>query len=180
MGFKAPTIRIHCSLFPFPCSLYERACLGKIDLQELHRLPGNTLGYNYANHMLENGLKPLGSEAQQIESDLQFLRVHIAQTHDIWHVVTGCNTNLLGELQLEAFYVAQLYATRFWLALIAKNLIKAVVYDVEASTQYMDAITKGWLMGKQAKPLFGIQWKNLWEKPLLEVRTSLNIISIEV
>ncbi|MEO0967476.1 MAG: Coq4 family protein [Cyanobacteria bacterium J06639_18] len=158
----------------------ERPCLGNIDLHELYRLPHNTLGHNYANHMLENDLKPLGLEAQQIESDLQFVRVHIAQTHDIWHVATGCNTNLLGELQLEAFYVAQLYTTRFWLALIAKNLIKAVVYDIETSTQYMDAITKGWLMGKQAKTLFGIQWKHLWEKPLEEVRTSLNIVPIEV
>ncbi|MFQ4144047.1 Coq4 family protein [Chlorogloeopsis sp. ULAP02] len=152
----------------------KRIRLGDVDLQKLYRLPANTLGYAYAKHMLENNLKPL--QAGQVENDYQFLGVHITETHDIWHIVTGCNTDILGEIQLEAFYVAQLYFTRFWLALLAKNLVKAVIYDIEVSTKYMDAIAKGWLMGKQAKPLFGIEWNLLWEQPLENVRTSLNII----
>ncbi|MDY6897149.1 MAG: Coq4 family protein, partial [Cyanobacteriota bacterium] len=68
------------------------------------------------------------------------------------------------------------YATRFWLGLIVKNLLKSTIDDIEASTKYMDAITKGWLMGKQAKPLFGINWNQLWEHPLEEVRADLNIV----
>jgi ubiquinone biosynthesis protein Coq4 len=40
----------------------------------------------------------------------------------------------------------------------------------------MDAISQGWLMAKQAKPLFGIEWNQLWETPLDDVRKSLNII----
>ncbi|MBF2007524.1 Coq4 family protein [Chlorogloeopsis fritschii PCC 9212] len=152
----------------------KRLRLGDVDLQKLYRLPANTLGYAYAKHMLENNLKPL--QAGQVENDCQFLGAHITETHDIWHIVTGCDTNILGEIQLEAFYVAQLYFTRFWLALLAKNLVKAVIYDIDVSTKYMDAIAKGWLMGKQAKPLFGIEWNLLWEKPLENVRTSLNII----
>ncbi len=81
-----------------------------------------------------------------------------------------------GELQLEAFYVSQLYATRFWLALIVKNLLKSTIDDIEASTKYVDAITKGWLIAKQAKPLFGIKWDELWEHSLEEVRADLNIV----
>ncbi|WP_338421187.1 hypothetical protein [Nostoc parmelioides] len=72
--------------------------------------------------------------------------------------------------------MSQLYASRFWLALLAKNLLKAVIYDIELSTPYMDAIATGWVMAKQAKPLFGLEWNLLWEKPLADVRTSLNII----
>lgn len=155
----------------------KRPRLGDVDLQKLYRLPGNTLGYAYAKHMFENSLKPL--QTRQAENDYQFLGAHITETHDIWHIVTGCDPNILGEIQLEAFYVAQLYATRFWLALLAKNLVKAVVYDIEVSTQYMDAIAKGWLMAKQAKPLFGIEWNQLWDKPLEKVRASLNIVLSE-
>ena len=73
-------------------------------------------------------------------------------------------------------YVAQLYASRFWLSLLTKNLLKAVVFDIEASTKYMDAITVGWLMAKQAKPLFGIGWNSLWQTPLADLRTRLNIV----
>lgn len=152
----------------------KRPQLGNVDLQKLHRLPNNSLGYCFANHLLTNNLQPL--QPKSVENDYQFFWAHITETHDLWHVVTGCNTNILGEIQLEAFYVGQLYASRFWLALIAKNLLKAVIYDIELSTIYMDAIAKGWTMAKQAKPLFGIEWNLLWETPLEEVRNSLNII----
>ncbi|BCL38660.1 Coq4 family protein [Nostoc sp. MS1] len=152
----------------------QRPRLGVVDLQKLHQLPPNTLGYAYADQMLQNNLQPL--QLKPAENDHQFFRAHIRETHDLWHVVTGCDTSILGEIQLEAFYVSQLYASRFWLALVAKNLLKAVIYDVELSTPYMDAIAKGWVMAKQAKPLFGIDWNLLWEKPLADLRTSLNIL----
>ena len=151
----------------------NRPRLGNVDLLQLQNLSKNTLGHAYANHLLNNGLKPL--QAQEVESDFHFLSAHITETHDLWHVVTGCNTDILGEIQLEAFYVAQLEVSRFWLSLLAKNLLKAVVYDVEISTNYMDAIAKGWVMGKQAKPLFGVPWNTLWETSLSEVRDSLAI-----
>ena len=154
----------------------ERPRLGNVDLQLLHQLPENTLGYAYANHMINNNLTPL--QANYGDSNYQFLAAHLTETHDIWHIITGCDTNITGEIKLEAFYVAQLYASRFWLGLLAKNLLKAVVFDIEVSSKYMDALTEGWLMAKQAKPLFGIQWNTLWETPLEDVRNSLNIVQM--
>ncbi len=154
----------------------KRPRIGDIDLQMLHQLPVNTLGYAYADHMLANNLQPL--QPNLVENNYQFFAAHITETHDIWHIVTGCNTDILGEIQLEAFYVSQLYATRFWLALLAKNLLKVVIDDIGLSTAYMDAIAQGWIMAKQAKPLFGVEWNLLWAKPLAEVRASFNIIGI--
>jgi len=136
-------------------------------------LPENTLGRIYANHMQQNQLKPL--QAMPAENDVQFLTTHLTETHDIWHVVTGSNTDILGEIQLEAFYVAQMEVSRFWLALLVKNLLKSVLYNIEVSGQYMDAITKGWCMGKTANPLFGVDWTMLWETPIEEVRAALNL-----
>ncbi|WP_013324574.1 Coq4 family protein [Gloeothece verrucosa] len=152
----------------------QQICLGEVNLQALHLLPKNTLGYCYADNLITNGFSPL--KADEPKNKYQYLLAHIIETHDIWHIITGCNTNILGELQLESFYVGQLYATRFWLALVAKNLLKVVIDDIEKSTQYMDAITRGWIMAKQAEPLFGIQWNLFWETPLDEVRRSFNII----
>lgn len=73
--------------------------------------------------------------------------------------------------------MTQLYASRFWMALLAKNLLKAALFNVELSGQYLDALSKGWMMGIQAQPLFGIQWNTLWETPLEDIRASLNIPS---
>ena len=33
-------------------------------------------------------------------------------------------------------------------------------------------------MGKTARPLFGVDWDTLWEKPIEEVRASLNIVDV--
>ena len=155
----------------------ERPRLENIVLTELISLPQNTLGYIYADHMIQNGFTP--SKVKEVNSDYQFLLAHIGETHDLWHIVTGFDTSIIGEIQLEAFYVAQLYASRFWLALLAKNLLKVVVDDIETASKYIDAITQGWLMAQRAKPLFGIRWNTLWETPLQDVRTSLNIIHLE-
>ena len=152
----------------------DRPQLGTIDQQALMQLAPHTLGYAYAHHLQVNGLNPLPT--QPATNNAQFLGLHITETHDIWHVVTGCDTSILGELQLEAFYVAQLQASRFWLALVTKNLLKVVMHDIEQATAYMDAITTGWLMGKQAKPLFGIRWNTLWDAPLADIRASLKIV----
>ncbi|MBW4551123.1 MAG: hypothetical protein KME35_08440 [Aphanocapsa sp. GSE-SYN-MK-11-07L] len=151
----------------------ERPRVGTVDLPTLAQLPADSFGYAYAQHMLANHLNPIS--AGPVETDLQYLGAHITETHDIWHVITGCNTNILGEIQLEAFYVAQLQSTRFWLALLTKNLLKAVVYDIEASSQYMKAICQGWQLGKQAKPLFGMPWQQLWSEPLQTIRANLNL-----
>jgi ubiquinone biosynthesis protein COQ4 len=154
-------------------ALQERPRVGAVDLQTLSQLPIDSFGYAYSQHMLANHLKPI--QAGPVETDLQYIGAHITETHDIWHVITGCNTSIFGELQLEAFYVAQLHATRFWLALLTKNLFKAVVYDIEISGQYMEAICQGWQIGKQAKPLFGTPWQQLWQQPLSAIRAELEI-----
>jgi ubiquinone biosynthesis protein Coq4 len=152
----------------------ERICLGNVDIEKLYQLPKNTFGYAYSEHMIKNNLKPL--LAGKINNNHQFLLAHITESHDIWHVITGSDTSIYGEIKLEAFSFAQLYASRFWLALLAKNLLKSAVFNVENGSEYLDALTEGWLMAKQAKPVFGIQWNSLWENPLSDIRSSLNII----
>lgn len=152
----------------------ERPCIGHVNLQQLNQLPEYTFGYAYANHMLGNGLTPLQAD-QLPHDDHSFLMWHLAETHDIWHVITGCDTNILGEIELQAFSAAQFSASRLWLALLSKNLLKAAVHNIEISGQYMDALTQGWVRGKQAKPLFGIKWNTLWEMPLEQLRTQLNL-----
>jgi ubiquinone biosynthesis protein COQ4 len=154
----------------------SRTPLGSIDLAKLQQLPANTLGHCYAAHMLGNHLKPLQSPPAQTER--QFLGSHITETHDLWHTVTGSKADIYGEIQLEAFYVAQLEVSKFWLALLTKNLLKSLLYDLDAATSYMEAITKGWTMGKTAHPLFGVDWDALWEMPIDEVRASLNIVDV--
>ncbi|HBB35649.1 MAG TPA: hypothetical protein DDZ80_26405 [Cyanobacteria bacterium UBA8803] len=154
-------------------ALEEQPRLGKINLQQLHQFPPNTLGYLYADHLLKHNLTP--PEVPDTVDDYSFPGVHLLETHDIWHVVTGCDTTKAGEIELEAFYTAQIYPSPTFLALLAKNLMKTAIEDTELCEQHMNALSRGWMRGKQAKPLFGIQWNTQWEIPLEKLRTQLNL-----
>lgn len=155
-------------------ALREQPCLGRVDLEKLEGLPAQTLGYQYARHMITNELIPPLIE-NELKEPYVFVGQHLLETHDIWHVVTGSNTDKPGEIQLEAFYCAQLNWHGLYPALLAKNLLKTAMYEMELSEQIMEALVRGWRMGKEAKALFGIQWNQLWEKPLEEIRASLEI-----
>ncbi len=167
----------HLAQYPHSkMALANRLPLGVIDLAALHQLPTDTLGYHYADHMLSNNLHHLA--AQPAASEYEFIDTHIRETHDIWHVVTGSPINMLGEIQLQAFCVAQLQLSRFWMALLTKNLLKSLIHDIEVADSYMTALTNGWLMGKTAQCLFGVDWLSLWETPIEQVRSSLNIHTV--
>jgi ubiquinone biosynthesis protein COQ4 len=154
-------------------ALQERPRLGKVDLQQLHQLPENTLGYIYANHMIKNGFTP-PSTPEAVDGK-SYPGAHLLETHDIWHVVTGCDTTKAGEIKLEAFYVAQIYPSPLFLALLAKNLMKTALEDIELCEEHMNALVQGWMLGKQANSLFGIQWNTQWETPLENLRNQFNL-----
>ena len=154
-------------------ALQELPRLGKVDLQQLHQLPTYTLGYIYADHMLKNGFNP--PPTSEVHDVASFLGAHLLETHDIWHIVTGCDTNKAGEIKLQGFYAAQIYPSKLWLAMLAKNLMKTALEDIELCGDHLDALAQGWMLGKRAKPLFGIQWNTLWETPLEKVREQLNL-----
>lgn len=159
----------------------DRPSLEKVDLQQLHQLPKHTLGHVYADHMLRNKLTPLSAEDMKTSSfnsfdSAMFLSSHVIESHDIWHIVIGCDIDEPGEVQVEAFASAQLHHDRMYLAMLAKNLLRTAMYEIELHEQIMDALTKGWTMGKRAKLLFGVKWNSLWETSLEEVRASFNIL----
>jgi ubiquinone biosynthesis protein COQ4 len=148
--------------------------LGYVNLQQLHHLPPKNLGYHYAEHVtrqvIQQDLTPFHENPLQANSDAEFLVAHIRETHEPWHLLTGFSTTIIGEIQLQAFYAAQLHGYRFWLALLAKNLLKSAVFDLDISEQYMDTLTQGWRIGKQAKSLLGIEWSTQWGLAFHEVQ----------
>jgi ubiquinone biosynthesis protein COQ4 len=168
----------HLSQYP-QCQIAfaNRQSLGAIDLEALSKLPSDTLGYHYADYMRSHQLEHLVAPPAANESE--FIDTHIRETHDIWHVVTGSSIEMTGEIQLQGFCVAQLQLSRFWMALLTKNLFKSLVYDIEVADLYLTALTHGWMMGKTARPLFGIDWTTMWDIPLSQVRASLNIIDFD-
>jgi ubiquinone biosynthesis protein COQ4 len=163
-------------------ALRERRRLAP-DLQQLSKLPAGSLGRTYAEHMIRNNISasvlpetgdrvvrprhPFGAE-------LQFIRAHIYDTHDIWHVVTGFGTDIAGELGLQGFGAAQTpYSLPF--VLLGLGCLHTAFKGIDDSARRMDAVRSGWLIGKRASPFFGVRWDEHWARPLTQVRRELQV-----
>ncbi|BDA74062.1 hypothetical protein CAL7716_082280 [Calothrix sp. PCC 7716] len=155
--------------------LSERYVGSKHDLEALLQYPQNSFGYIYANTMKEQGLDLNYIPMLNIDSDTSYVEYRWRQTHDIWHVITGFDISEIGEIGLQAFYLAQ-FGLPFSGLVVASGLVGSILYQPEETGLLLDAIACGWHMGKQAKPLIAQRWEEMWSKPLLELRQELNVI----
>jgi ubiquinone biosynthesis protein COQ4 len=154
----------------------EMPRIGNIDLQALVKLPEGTLGRVFADHMISNGLDPKAIPVPHIEpGDLRYVKAHLRETHDVWHVVTGFNTDVAGEIGLQAFYLAQ-FPSRLSAVLIAMSMVHIATKNMDAREALIGEVMRGFAIGKRAKLFFGFEWAKHWETPLAEVRKMLDVV----
>ncbi len=154
--------------------LRERPRLGEVDLRRLSALPEGTLGRVFADAMTRMKLDPKDIIVPEGESDYDFVRAHLRETHDVWHAVTGFDTNVAGEIGLQAFYLAQFQAPLSALLLMV-GFANTLFFAMEDRDRRMREIVRGWLIGKRAEPFFGVRWADLWETPLVDVQRKLRV-----
>jgi ubiquinone biosynthesis protein COQ4 len=154
-------------------SLVERPRV-RIVASELRALPPGTLGREYIDFMDGNGLRAEDLPRRPADNAADYVRAHLFETHDVWHVVTGFKTDLAGELGLQAFYLAQLPAPLAPL-LLAVGMANTLLFGFDDRDARMEEIVRGWRLGKQARPLFGQNWNDLWVLPLGDVRARLHV-----
>ena len=78
------------------------------------------------------------------------MELRLSQTHHLWHVITGSDTSVIGEISLQAFHLSQL-------------------------PSLVEAIRVGLQMGLEARPLFAQRWQEDWGKPLQQCRDELEL-----
>ena len=149
-----------------------------IDLAALRQLPEGTLGRAFADHMIAAGLDPSALPDLPSPDRPSFFRAHLYESHDVWHTVTGFGVDRWGEIGLQAFYLAQIGGGLPSL-LLAVGFLRVALYEVDQGRALMDGIVKGYEMGKNAKPLFGVHWDELWAVPLAEVRARLGVVAAD-
>jgi ubiquinone biosynthesis protein COQ4 len=144
-----------------------------IDIDALAALPAGTLGHAYATFLRSRGLTPEvfdGAPAGIADPRRSYVVQRMRQTHDLWHVVTGCETDPAGEIALQAFLYAQTRTPGSAL-LAAAGMLRilrtspAIVRDVVAMYR----------AGTRARNLPSFAWEDHWAKPLAEVRAMLGL-----
>ena len=157
--------------------LAELPRLPHLDLDELEAncAPGS-VGHTVATHMKKCGLNPNIFRPSAVGSKEDYAVVHLTETHDIWHVVTGFGNDEPGEIGVIAFYCSNTGASIFVL-LLAAALLNTALFNHDKLNDRFDAIAEGWRAGKRARPLFGIDWTTQWHRPIEEVRRELQLPS---
>jgi len=153
----------------------RRPRIGALDLGVLGRLPEGTLGRAFADEMRARGLDP--SDIQMRADDgtpAGYVFTHLRETHDVWHTATGFDVDVAGELGLQAFYLTQ-FRAKLSMLILSLGLLNTFFYATEDRTRRMDAIARGWQMGRRSRALFGFDWAAHWATPLAEVRQKLGL-----
>lgn len=158
--------------------IQERYIAPSPNLQELLKLPQGTLGYAYSSYLVKANFDPEFYRKVVIQDDFSYIALRIRQTHDIWHTVTGFGTDVLGEIGLQAFQLAQNHSP-LAVMLLAGALLNTIRNSSNLNA-LMQVIDRGYRMGLQAKPFLAQKWEEGWDKPLVEWRSNLGIMPIEV
>jgi len=156
-------------------ALAKRTRLGHFTTAELMALPDGSLGHAYGAFMTRHGLTPDAIPRVDDDTGENYMRAHLYETHDLWHVVTGFEPDPAGEAGLQAVYAAQLPGM-LPAALVSALLLNAAIERSSLKTkERFDAVARGWELGQQAKLLFGYPWRERFSTPLSEVRRELEI-----
>ena len=123
--------------------------------------------------MLNHGLTPNvfdGPPEDVRDPRAAFVIQRMRQTHDLWHVVTNCETDPSGEIALQAFTFAQVKAP-------SSAILAIMGHCAACATRVTCGATRSTSTGAAAKrePLVLFAWEDHWTTPLADVRRMLGL-----
>lgn len=151
------------------------------DRAALAALPPGTLGRAYfemterakiSAQGIVDASMATGEPEEVIDPDLRWVGERMRDTHDLWHVVTGYQTDVIGELALLAFTLAQAPH-------LGIGLIVGFGY-LQRYPQVNEHIRTGYRRGRRAQWLPAVEWEALLDQPLDAVRAQLGIDELPV
>lgn len=146
-----------------------------LNLDELAALPDGTLGREYVRFLRDRGFSPDLFQAPENVRDRRaaYLMKRIRQTHDLWHLLTGHQTNPAGEVALQAFTFGQLGAPSSLLIALF-GTVRGMSRRPTLPRETLDA----YRAGRRAAPLAAFVWEDHWATPLDELRQQLGIVAV--
>jgi ubiquinone biosynthesis protein COQ4 len=149
------------------------------DLDELGKLPADTLGGAYARHMKANNLRADYYDVKVTpRTRMQFLRQRMRQTHDIWHVLTGWGTDEFDEVGIQGFTAGQYMSSMAAIigaAAFLKSILRCRFNELE---RHVDNFCDGYSAGKRADNLLAVKWEELWSENVETLRRRYGIEAV--
>lgn len=156
------------------------------DLDQLRPLPPGTLGREYANMLDEQNLTPDFLPDEGTASDWDYYKRRAQQTHDIEHVVTSFRYDPVGEFGLIAIKGINLlvnlgpelsqHLNAYSQFLLVTGLSRMSLHYPHILPSIYRAIGQGERIGREMKPIFLPKYEEMFDWPLEEVRSALNVV----
>jgi ubiquinone biosynthesis protein Coq4 len=165
----------HVRRHPAVASLIEERYLAALpDIAALDRMPAGTLGKSFARHILDRGFDPDYFRKVEVRDDLDWVLMRLRQTHDLWHVLTGFDTDRLGELGLKAFELAQV--RRPMAAVITSGgVMRYMIKDPDRLGEMLWSVAHGYRLGSSCEPFLAQKWELGWGRQLADWREQLGV-----
>ena len=171
----------------------ERYIGPEYNLDEMLKLPTDSIGYTYARLMSAKKLHPhFYRDRASINSETDYVTMRVRKTHDMYHIISGFDMHV-GEIGAIALNVAQ-YGYPSFMLLELISLIMAcfpglngeselkkskTAPDEFLSYEVFDTLSLGIKMGRECKPIFPVKFEEIYDTPLEDVRKELNIIPVK-
>jgi ubiquinone biosynthesis protein COQ4 len=152
------------------------------DRDTLEAMPEGSLGRAYLEFCDAEGITPGGLvEAshfdevdEEVDEELRYVADRMRDSHDLWHVVVGCRTDLAGELAILAFTTAQTESIGVGVLTLA-GYARSFTLPKELGGEGRRLVKAAWHRARNAAFLPVADWESLLAKPLSEVRAELNV-----
>lgn len=143
-----------------------------VDLDALAALPPGTLGHEYVRFLRERGLSPDVFQAPERTTDIRgaYVAQRFRQTHDLWHVVVGFDTDPSSEIALQAFMFGQIGAPATGI-LAAVGTLRAAMLGHRIGRAALAAYRRG----RASRYMGAFPWEDHWATPVAELRVRLGI-----
>ncbi|MEE8581932.1 MAG: Coq4 family protein [Myxococcota bacterium] len=152
-------------------------CSDQVDYDGLRKLPPDSLGFHYVDHLDRNGLSADSQAASTrlvTDAELAYLIRRFRQTHDVWHTLIGLGTAGHEEVIVHAFSWGQLALPVSKLVVFFGGLKHIVLEARWAALRH--ALWEAYRHGRQAKPLLPVYWERHWEEPIDQIREELGVL----
>ncbi|UJR86561.1 ubiquinone biosynthesis protein COQ4 [Sandaracinus amylolyticus] len=156
--------------------LRERPAIDRstVDYDALRAMPATTLGGAYARFLDAHGLDPdLFQSPPGMPEVPAYISQRMRQVHDLWHVLTGYETDVAGEVALQAFT----WGNTGMASAAAVTLAAGVRFSV-TDPRIVRMAVEGYRDGRRAKFLAPIRVEDHFSRELDAVRAEWGIRAV--
>ena len=164
--------------------LDDRYLAPRYTKEDLRACAPGTLGAAYLAHLERHDLDLAFWPDIEPERDMDYFRVRMYQTHDLWHVLAGFDATDAGEVGIIGFNTGQADRwveddgagpIQFILMLAALTLLHGAWMNPSLLRPAIRRFVDGYERGFAAQALYPVAWEELFDAPLEEVRARYGV-----